>query len=410
MNDTEGFLRLLGNRHTFQTFDDSGQGRPGLTRILHGTLAQHADTLAGLNARGAGVFVMVNAGNGKGRKAGDVVAVRALFVDLDGSPLAPVQASPLRPHCIVESSPGRWHAYWRISDCTLADFPGLQKRLAARFAGDPVVHDPPRVMRLPGFLHLKGAQFRSRILELHDAPPYTLAQVEAAFPPPAVVVPLPVARRQRRTLPGTIPKGERNATLLSLAGGLVRRGFDAGAVNQRLQLLNAERCNPPLCATEVDSIAASASQYGSDGFSMLTHRLQDSPEWRATCPATHEVVLMALRRFDGSDDCTFALRRPDFAGQAGFSGKGALPRHIRAAITAGFLVRKAEGYTTRDGRTAHLYAIAPKWLEAIRSCQAIPLKEGHAHTPKRGSVLKQTVRREKGERAANGRTENGDAA
>jgi hypothetical protein len=39
---------------------------------------------ARLNAGGAGVYVTVNQTNGKGRKATDIVRVRALFVDLDG--------------------------------------------------------------------------------------------------------------------------------------------------------------------------------------------------------------------------------------------------------------------------------------------------------------------------------------
>ncbi len=151
------FLTLLGMRHTFLTFGEGGaKGKPRLTRTLHGTLAEHAETLAGLNARGAGVFVMVNEGDGKGRKATNVQRVRALFIDLDGAPLEPVQTAPLPAHCIVESSPGRWHVYWLVSDCRLDQFTPLQSALAARFNGDGVVKDLSRVMRLPGFEHRRA--------------------------------------------------------------------------------------------------------------------------------------------------------------------------------------------------------------------------------------------------------------
>src|SRR3954471_10069536 len=107
------FLQMLGDRHTFQTFGEgAAKNRKELSQILHGGFAERADALTSLNARGAGVFVMVNAGNYKGRATKNVTSVRAVFVDLDGAPLEPVAASPLAPHCVVESSPGRWHAYW----------------------------------------------------------------------------------------------------------------------------------------------------------------------------------------------------------------------------------------------------------------------------------------------------------
>src|SRR5690242_19537765 len=111
------FLEMLGDHHTFQTFDDTSRKDRSLSRIVHGTLAEHVDLLTDLNRRGAGVLVMVNYVGGNGRKAHNVLRVRALFVDMDGAPIEPVQAAALRPHCIVESSPGRWHAYWRVADC-----------------------------------------------------------------------------------------------------------------------------------------------------------------------------------------------------------------------------------------------------------------------------------------------------
>src|SRR5262245_15130445 len=108
----ERFLAALdpgATRFTFQTFDDSKDRMDRrMARILHGSIDEHIDALARLNAAGAGVFVTVNETNFQGRAAANVVRVRALFVDLDGAPL-PVSGPA--PHIVVETSPRRWHVY-----------------------------------------------------------------------------------------------------------------------------------------------------------------------------------------------------------------------------------------------------------------------------------------------------------
>ena len=364
---TARFLSLFGDRFTFQTFDDSPHKSPSLSRILQGTLREHAATLAGLNERGAGVFFMVNAGDGNGRKAGNVQRVRALFVDLDGSPLAPVQAATLPPHCIVESSPGRWHAYWLLSDCPLDRFKPLQQAMAERFDADRKVCDLPRVMRLPGFDHRKGEPFASRVVTLDaDRVPYRLAELVQAFDLHPAPVALPV--RKRRTLPDAIPDGDRNGTLLSLAGGLVRKGHDAQAVNDRLQRINAERCQPPLCASEVDTIAARAVGYGSDGFVKLPHKLLDSPQWKALPPPAHDVIVTAFRRFDGSNNGNIALTPADFEGLPGLAER-TFKEHRKRALASGILRLVKQGRNRQTGRTPDLYAIAECWLPTSAECK-----------------------------------------
>lgn len=171
------FLDLLGPEEdfTFQTFAESkdvaeraakeGRVPSGLVHILHGSLASNAKELTRLNDLGAGIFVMVNAGNLRGRSARHVVRVRALFIDLDGAPLEPVEQHTPSPHIIVESSPGKWHAYWRVAGCELNQFKEAQQRLSDQFEGDRVVSDLPRVLRLPGFYHRKGESFMSKLIK-----------------------------------------------------------------------------------------------------------------------------------------------------------------------------------------------------------------------------------------------------
>jgi hypothetical protein len=167
------FLTLLDPRgiFTFQTFDDDKKRKTGgLARVFHGTLAQRAPMLVKMQKNGAGVFVMVNEGDGivhDGKKTcrdgASVVQVRALWADLDGSPLQPVLDAH-HPDIVVESSSDRWHAYWLTNDCPLADFKVRQQQIAAKFKGDPKVCDLPRVMRLPGFFHQKDVPFMTRMI------------------------------------------------------------------------------------------------------------------------------------------------------------------------------------------------------------------------------------------------------
>ena len=176
------FLTRLGpdEAHTFQVFDDAKQGRVRPT-ILHGTLDECWRVLTRLNELGAGIYVMLNQGDGWGRKAENVIRVRAVFVDLDGAPLQPVLDARLKPHLIIETSPGRFQVFWFVADCRLDQFTGIQKALAARFGGDPAVIDLPRVVRMPGFWHMKGKPQLSRLLCEHFAPPYRLADIVAGL-------------------------------------------------------------------------------------------------------------------------------------------------------------------------------------------------------------------------------------
>jgi hypothetical protein len=177
LDQARAFLNKLDDSATswtFQTFDDDSDRKDqSLARVYHGTLDQHAASLADMQAKGAGVFVTVNETDGKGRKASNVTRIRALFLDLDGAPLDPVRAWE-EPHIICETSPGRWHTYWSVKDCPLDAFKPAQKDLIAAFGGDKSVHDLPRVMRLPGFWHLKSDPVMVRTIETEAFPaPFT---------------------------------------------------------------------------------------------------------------------------------------------------------------------------------------------------------------------------------------------
>jgi len=187
LDEARRFLALLGAKSpTFQTFDDNaGRKNRDLARVLHGQLDDHADQLTHLNELGAGVFVGMNLTDRRGRKKENIRKIRAVALDLDGGPLEPVRLCRLPPHLIVESSPGRHHAYWIVKGLPLDRFEDVQRSIAKRFDGDPQIAKLTHVARLPGFFHSKGDPFRSRLIEENDLPPYTAEQIIAEFPPEA---------------------------------------------------------------------------------------------------------------------------------------------------------------------------------------------------------------------------------
>ncbi|MGQ0511546.1 MAG: AAA family ATPase [Betaproteobacteria bacterium] len=281
LHEAQRFLDLIapGEDVTFQTFPDADNAKkPGLARVLHGRLEDHAAELAHLNANGAGIFVMVNAGDGlvhKGAKtcrtAANVVRVRAVFVDLDGAPLAPVVDADTPPQIVVESSPAKWHAYWLVSDCPPEAFRALQAGLAARFNGDTAVVDLPRVLRLPGFVHQKSEPFTVRLAEppakaADVRVPYMIAELQRliAVPDASVSAPATVPGTRTGEDPGDVigrsfSDGQRTQHLVQLAGRYFAKGLGLDEVTALARGWNS-RNTPPLDDEKVVSTCASMQQ------------------------------------------------------------------------------------------------------------------------------------------------------
>ena len=233
----EQFLALLDEEaeaFTFQTFADSAQakaedkererkGQPKkYAHVFHGRLPRHITALERLNRSGAGVFVTVNQTDLKGRKAENIQRVRAVFADTDGADLAPILNAKPEASFIVESSPGNAHPYWLTDDLALAQFEGVQRRIADTFGTDTSVTDLPRVLRLPGFYHRKGEPFMVRMMQDNGGLPHTADKILAAFPP----LEKEGTSRQARQL--EISEGDEILKALNGAGMIRSRRPDAG--------------------------------------------------------------------------------------------------------------------------------------------------------------------------------------
>jgi putative DNA primase/helicase len=252
--------RLCGSHASaFATFDDKGENKTPPQR-LNGSLEECLPELITLNEHGAGIFVTVNQTDGVGHKTENITGVRAVFVDLDGSPLAPVEAWSIVPHMVIETSHGRWHAYWMIEGLPLERFTEVQKALVNLFDGDPAVCDLARVMRVPGFNHHK-----------HDPYMVTIKSIDSERKPiqaEEMLGALGLASTVTSTAPvlklvasSATASGGRNTALTSIAGRMRHLGSPAETIEDALLTANDEMFDPALPVAEVKAIAKSVSKY-----------------------------------------------------------------------------------------------------------------------------------------------------
>ena len=102
-------------------------------------------------------------------------------------------------------------------------------------------------------LHAGGNRCRWRDdAPIADAPEWFLRLLREAQRPRA---------NGSATIGATIPEGQRNDTLTSLAGTMRRRGMGAEEIEAALLVTNNKRCDPPLAEDEVRKIASSVCRY-----------------------------------------------------------------------------------------------------------------------------------------------------
>lgn len=108
------------------------------------------------------------------RQKNCLAEIRCLYCDLDvakegdGTPVhtieqhkqekyAMLRAFPLPPHCVIDTKNGL-QPIWCIKPIPLEQFEEAEARLIVYFGGDPGAKDVTRLLRLPGFSHLKKPQ------------------------------------------------------------------------------------------------------------------------------------------------------------------------------------------------------------------------------------------------------------
>jgi hypothetical protein len=178
-------------RFTFQFFIDNEALKNDAARSRSVTGWDHLPItdpeLQRRNEAGGGVYCTVNETDFGGRSIKNIVRVRAVFQEDDDGYTG---SFPIEPTFVVESSPGHFHRYWSITgdwpanDAGKRDFRGVMERMIADYASCPGAKDISRVLRVPGFYHLKGEPFLVRIVKVHpQLRRYTREEILAAFPP-----------------------------------------------------------------------------------------------------------------------------------------------------------------------------------------------------------------------------------
>ena len=99
--------------------------------------------------------------NGNNGTKEGILEIPALWVDLDGSPLKKVSESPWKPSAVIQTSPEKFHIYWKFREAAskeeTAKVENYLRRLAAYFGGDPAATDASRILRVPGTLNHKNS-------------------------------------------------------------------------------------------------------------------------------------------------------------------------------------------------------------------------------------------------------------
>lgn len=186
--------RLTGSKQTpvtFQTFDDlKGRNRPEIARVIHGPIDENYGELCRLNREGAGIFITVNQTDLLGRKRKNIKDVRAFFADNDTGPL-PIDLQ-LKPSIRVKTKAGE-HVYWILAKPLEMQvgmqegFETIQKCIIKELDTDKTIVEINRVMRMPGFNHMKDPSNPVLIAigDINDLT-YELSDVERVFCPGGV--------------------------------------------------------------------------------------------------------------------------------------------------------------------------------------------------------------------------------
>lgn len=194
-----------------------------------------------------------------------VELARCLFAEWDGLGISQValrldsHGLPL-PTCVVWSG-GGVHVYWRLESpvIDLELWRDCQKRLIALLDSDRCIHDPARIMRLPGYFNHKPGRTHSWLVYADPLQRVRLADLIECCPPvptlptchrSCYVMPTDRAFLQKRAaaylrrVPGAIAGNHGHNQTYRAAAILVKFGLSEDEAMPVLEEFN-QRCDPP---------------------------------------------------------------------------------------------------------------------------------------------------------------------
>lgn len=353
--DLEQFLAVLAGSEllTFQAFGSRN-------RVWHGCWPEPKSAIGREVAAGQNVCLMIARGNGKGRKSGDVLSFRAVFVDLDGAPLTPVLDSECPPNIVVCSSHDRYHCYWLLAgNLNESQYRELQRALARKFDGDIQVCDPPRVMRVPGVPNQKRGGELVRLQSANGSRRYTRDQLIEQLELAPFMMELATTGSSEGASHSDVES--RNCRLFDLACGFRDRGLSIDACLARLLQHNSRSVKPPLAVSEVETVVRSAYTGGVSRLPavMIPAGVVLGLEINLSLSETWLYVYCQIRRRGSDRPFTLIPEDQDTLSPATFR------RAIKGLLTKGVLVSCGTAPVQRVGhcgRPPKLYRIAAKFL------------------------------------------------
>lgn len=159
-----------------------------------GSILEHPDLMADITLhqnQGMALYFMVNEGDGivyegykTPRTQKSVTTLKACFVDTDNGDIKKLERFARKlnaPYSLkVQTSPNRYHVYYRIEDTeatpdNVLKWEAIQRKLMSL---DPLydksLADTSQLLRLPFFYHNKKAPYLIKVAKNPDAPIYTL--------------------------------------------------------------------------------------------------------------------------------------------------------------------------------------------------------------------------------------------
>jgi hypothetical protein len=168
--------------------------------------------LESLNSKGAGIFTTVNRCRGR-RSKNNVIRVRAVHADVDAASDQQREKliRSLAPSIIVTSSePTKLHLYWKLDDAAAKEKEAVSKinqLLASDYGADNAATDISRILRLPGFKHMKYRHLGQTpvVKAAYNNGIYSVEEVQAAF---LITQPTPTQYQTRRKRDDALSKIE----------------------------------------------------------------------------------------------------------------------------------------------------------------------------------------------------------
>ena len=110
----------------------------------------------------------------RGRTKDDIATIRHIYLDFDEDGTAAVRrmrssGQVPEPSYLINTSPDRWQAFWRVQEFSKDQAEELQRGMARALGADPAATDCSRVMRVPGlYNHKYPRRHYIRIEQLSD--------------------------------------------------------------------------------------------------------------------------------------------------------------------------------------------------------------------------------------------------